>query len=83
MVSGVDMAVYVDGVHACECAVLGCLSPRLFGKISNINNKHLNTLHLDSTIAFATLVFSLFALCVSFYLPIISISFSITLSVTF
>lgn len=72
------------GEHACECAMLGCISPRmLFGKNSNLNNKHLNTLHLDSTIAFATLVFSLFAFCVSFYLPIISLSFSIILSVTF
>lgn len=54
------------GVCAWDCAVLGFLFTRLlFEKISNINSDHLNILHLDSIIDFATLVFSLFTLCVS------------------
>lgn len=67
------------GVCAWDCAVLGFLFTRLlFEKISNINSDHLNILHLDSIIDFATLVFSLFTLCVS--VPLSPYHFSLCIS---
>lgn len=46
-------------------AALGFLSPGPFGKFSAMSNQHLNILHLDSTVALATRVFSLsVSLCV-------------------
>lgn len=70
------------GVCAWDCAVLGFLFTRLlFEKISNINSDHLNILHLDSIIDFATLVFSLFTLCIcpSFSLSFLSLYLSMTI----
>lgn len=47
-------------------AALGFLSPGPFGKFSAVSSQHLSILHLDSTVALATRVFSLsVSLCVS------------------
>lgn len=67
------------GVYACDCPVLDFLFTRLFEKISNICSDHLNILHLDSMIDFATLVFSLFTLYVSVPLSPYHISLCVSL----